>query len=66
MVRTVFAQHDAEGVAEQFEIVVVGSPNTPAQNRLIRAESDGACRGYNAFSSDWLADIRADFGQLPH
>jgi len=28
----VFAQHDAERVAEQFEIVVVGSPNTPAQN----------------------------------
>lgn len=25
-------QHDAERVAEQFEIVVVGSPNTPAQN----------------------------------
>jgi hypothetical protein len=32
VVRTVFAQHDAERVAEQFEIVVVGSPNTPAQN----------------------------------
>jgi hypothetical protein len=29
----VFAQHEApERVAEQFKIVVVGSPNTPAQN----------------------------------